>query len=34
MKKYKNDTFLEILKTNNDSEKRLRKINKCKEKVE
>ena len=34
MKKCKNFIFLEILKTNNDIEKRLKKINKCKEKVE
>ena len=30
MKKCKNFTFLEILKINNEIEKRLEKINKCK----
>ena len=34
MERYKNDTFLEILKTNNGIEKRLKKINKCKKTVE
>ena len=34
MKKCKNFTFLEILKTNNGIEKRLKEINKCKETVE
>ena len=34
MKKYKNYTFLEIVKSNNGIKKRLKKINKCKETVE
>ena len=34
MKECKNFTFLEILKINNEIEKRLKKINKCKETVE
>ena len=34
MKNYKNYTFFEFLKTNNEIEKRLEKINKCKETVE
>ena len=34
MKKYKNYTFLKILKSNNGIKKRLKKINKCKETVD
>ena len=34
MKKYKNYTFLEIVKSNNGIKKRFKEINKCKETVE